>query len=155
MAVCSLKFLFIASWLIFNLFICNTAVNFLPCLCSCRNLIKLDLSYNVIRELSGLKKLHVPAFSLKSLYLHGNQLSSLDHVINCLSGCRKLKELTMSQYGEANPVCEISAYQSSILTAIRSLEVLDGLDRTGKAAATRDDVFTIPGKILSYSFSNY
>ena len=106
------------------------------------------MSYNVIHDLSGLKKLHGPAFSLRSLYLHGNQLNSLDHVINCLTGCRMLKELTMSQYGEANPVCEISAYRSNILAALKPLEVLDGLDRTGKPAAIRDDVFSIPGKIL-------
>ncbi|KAL9975413.1 hypothetical protein ACROYT_G012573 [Oculina patagonica] len=108
-----------------------------------RNLIRLDLSYNMIRDLSGLKKLHGPAFSLKGLYLHGNQLSSLDQIINCLNGCRMLKELTMSQYGESNPVCEMSAYRSSILTALKTLEVLDGLDRAGKPAATRDDAFSI------------
>ncbi|KAJ7376666.1 leucine rich repeat [Desmophyllum pertusum] len=109
-----------------------------------RNLIRLDLSYNAIHNLSGLKKLHGPAFTLSGLYLHGNQLSSLDHVINCLTGCRMLKELTLSQYGEANPVCELSAYRSSVLATLKKLEVLDGLDRTGKPAATRDDVFSIP-----------
>ena len=109
--------------------------------CHDRNLVRLDLSYNAIHNLSGLKKLHGPAFSLRNLYLHGNQLTSLDHVISCLIGCRKLKELTLSQYGEANPVCEISAYRSSILAALKTLEVLDGLDRTGNPAATRDNVF--------------
>lgn len=134
---------------------CISAITF--CLISvlARNLIRLDLSYNMIHDLSGLKKLHGPAFSLKSLYLHGNQLSSLDHVIDCLNGCRMLKELTMSQYGEANPVCEMSAYRSSILTTLKTLEVLDGLHRTGKPAATRDDVFSIPGKTLCYSCSPF
>jgi len=106
-----------------------------------RNLMRLDLSYNAIHNLSGLKKLHGPAFNLRNLYLHGNQLTSLDHVISCLIGCRMLKELTLSQYGEANPVCEISAYRSGVLTALKTLEVLDGLDRTGKPGATRDNVF--------------
>ena len=104
----------------------------------------------MIHNLSGLKKLHGPAFSLKSLYLHGNQLSLLDHVLNCLSGCRILKELTLSQYGEANPVCEMPAYRSSVLAALKNLEVLDGLDRTGKPAATREDVFDIPGSIVVF-----
>jgi len=103
--------------------------------------MRLDLSYNAIHNLSGLKKLHGPAFNLRNLYLHGNQLTSLDHVISCLIGCRMLKELTLSQYGEANPVCEISAYRSGVLTALKTLEVLDGLDRTGKPGATRDNVF--------------
>ena len=61
-----------------------------------------------------------------------------------------LKELTLSQYGEANPVCELSTYRSSVLATLKKLEVLDGLDRTGKPAATRDDVFSIPGTILYY-----
>ena len=116
--------------------------------CSCRNLIKLDLSYNVIKNLSGLKKLHGPGFSLHTLHLQGNQLSSLDHVINSIAGCRMLIQLTLSQYGEANPVCEIPHYRSSILTALKMLEILDGLDRNGQPAATKDIVFSIPGKIL-------
>jgi len=103
--------------------------------------MRLDLSYNAIHSITGFKKLHGPAFNLRNLYLHGNQLTSLDHLISCLVGCRMLKELTLSLYGEANPVCEISAYQSSVLTGLKTLEVLDGLDRRGKPAATRDNVF--------------
>lgn len=111
--------------------------------------MRLDLSYNAIHVLSGLKKLHGPAFNLRSLYLHGNQLTSLDHVITCLIGCRMLKDLTLSQYGEANPVCEIPTYRSSVFTALKALEVLDGLDRTGKPAAIRDNVFI--GTMLLFS----
>lgn len=121
-----------------------TSQTFLINLFSCRNLAKLDLSYNVIYDLSGLKKIHGSSFSLRTLYLHGNQLSSLDHFINCLAGCRILKELTLSLYGEANPVCEIPDYRSSVLASLKNVEVLDGLDRTGKLAATRDRMFDIP-----------
>lgn len=124
----------------------NIFINLFPC----RNLVKLDLSYNVIYDLSGLKKIHGSSFSLQSLYLHGNELSSLDHLINCLAGCRMLQELTLSLYGEANPVCEIPDYQSSVLASLKNLEVLDGQDRTGKPAATRDSVLDIPGWILGF-----
>ena len=60
-----------------------------------------------------------------------------------------LKDVTLSQYGEANPVCEIPTYRSSVLAALKTLEVLDGLDQTGKPAAIRDNVFT--GTILLFS----
>ena len=60
-----------------------------------------------------------------------------------------LKDLTLSQYGEANPVCEIPTHRSSVLTALKALEVLDGLDRTGKPAAIRDNVFI--GTMLLFS----
>ena len=63
-----------------------------------------------------------------------------------------LKDLTLSQYGEANPVCEIPTYRSSVLTALKTLEVLDGLDRTGKPAAIKDSVFI--GTILFNLFSS-
>ena len=106
------------------------------------------MSYNVINNLSGLKNLHGPGFSLRTLYLQGNQLNSLDHVINSLAGCVILKELTLSQYGEANPVCEMADYRSSLLVALRMLEILDGFDRSGNSAATRDSVLSIPGNII-------
>ena len=114
---------------------------------SFRNLTKVDLSYNAINNLSGLTKLHGPGFSLQILYLQGNQLSSLDHVINSLIGCKMLKELALSQYGEANPVCEIPGYRTSILRALKALEVLDGLDQSGNQAAVRDNLCSIPGTI--------
>ena len=119
---------------------------FLLC-CIFRNLTKVDLSYNAINNLSGLTKLHRPGFSLQTLYLQGNQLSSLDHVINSLIGCKMLKQLTLSQYGEANPVCEIPGYSTSILRALKALEVLDGLDQSGNQAAVRDNLWSIPGTI--------
>lgn len=129
----------------------NIFINLFPC----RNLVKLDLSYNVIYDLSGLKKIHGSSFSLRSLYLHGNELSSLDHLINCLAGCRMLQELTLSLYGEANPVCEIPDYRSGVLASLKNLEVLDGQDRTGKPAATRDSVLDIPGWILGFCLLLY
>ena len=58
-----------------------------------------------------------------------------------------LKELALSQYGEANPVCEIPGYRSSILRALKALEVLDGLDQSGNQAAVRDNLWSIPGTI--------
>ena len=112
-----------------------------------RNLTKVDLSYNAINNLSGLAKLHGPGFNLQTLYLQGNQLSSLDHVIHSLIGCKMLKELALSQYGEANPVCEIPGYRSSILRALKALEVLDGLDQRGNQAAMSDNLWSIPGTI--------
>ncbi|XP_015774024.1 PREDICTED: leucine-rich repeat and coiled-coil domain-containing protein 1-like [Acropora digitifera] len=109
-----------------------------------RNLAKLDLSYNNINSISGLRKLHGPSFSLCTLYLQGNQLSSLDHVINSLNGCLSLKELTLSQYGEANPVCELPDYRSRLFTSLKSIQILDGLDHSGNPAASRDSLFIIP-----------
>lgn len=109
-----------------------------------RNLMKLDLSYNLINNISGLRKLHGPGFSLRTLYLQGNQLSSLDHVINSLNGCLSLKELMLSQYGEANPVCETSDYTSTLFTELKVIQILDGLDRSGNPASSKDRLFNIP-----------
>ena len=63
-----------------------------------------------------------------------------------------LKELALSQYGEANPVCEIPGYRSSILRALKTLEVLDGLDQSGNQAAVRDNLWSIPGTISDKSY---
>ena len=107
--------------------------------------MKLDLSYNLINNISGLRKLHGPGFSLHTLYLQGNQLSSLDHVINSLNGCLSLKELMLSQYGEANPVCKTSDYTSTLFTELKVIQILDGLDRSGNPASSKDRLFNIPG----------
>ena len=72
-------------------------------------------------------------------------MSSLDHVINSLNGCLSLKELTLSQYGEANPVCELPDYRSRLFTSLKSIQILDGLDHSGNPAASRDGLFIIPG----------
>ena len=115
-----------------------------------RNLTSLDLSYNMVNNLSGLKSLHGPGFSLTFLYLHGNQLRSLDHVINCTVGCHNLKELSLSRYGESNPVCENVGYRTKVLAALKMLDVLDGLDRFGNLSATKGGLFSFPGMIVVF-----
>jgi len=110
-----------------------------------KNLCKFDASYNFIDNISGFKDLHGPVYGISHIYLHGNQLSSLEHVINSLVGCVKLKELSFELYGDGNPVYNVRGYRSSLLSTIRGLEVLDGLDREGKPAIVSNQVHDIPG----------
>jgi len=101
---------------------------------SLKHLRKFDTSYNFVKNISGFKDLHGSSYSISHVYLHGNQLASLEHVIHSLIGCVNLKDLTLELYGDNNPVCDLKEYRSSLLSAMRSLEVLDGLDRDGKPA---------------------
>ncbi|EDO35299.1 predicted protein [Nematostella vectensis] len=105
-----------------------------------RKLTKLDLSYNFIENVSGLKDLHGNGYSLTTLYLHGNRIASLEHFISSVIGCISLKELTLQMYGEGNHVCNVSGYRDGVLSAMPGLAVLDGYDRTGRAAALNDDL---------------
>jgi leucine-rich repeat/coiled-coil domain-containing protein 1 len=112
-----------------------------------KSLCKFDASYNFIDNIAGIKDLHGPGYCISHVYFHGNKLSSLDHVINSLIGCVKLKELSFELYGDSNPLCNVQGYRPSLLSAMRGLEVLDGLDRNGQPAAVHDEVHDIPGKM--------
>lgn len=70
-----------------------------------RSLVKINLSYNHISDITGFKSLHGPQFKLSQIELHGNQLSSLQHVIKALIGCSNLRQLTLSIDGSSNPLC--------------------------------------------------
>ena len=67
--------------------------------------MKINLSYNHISDITGFKSLHGPQFKLSQIELHGNQLSSLQHVIKALIGCSNLRQLTLSIDGSSNPLC--------------------------------------------------
>ena len=71
----------------------------------CRSLVKLNLAYNQIQDLSGLQSVHGPDYRLSQLDLHGNQLQSLPHVTRCVLGCVNLRHLTLAQSGADNPIC--------------------------------------------------
>lgn len=70
-----------------------------------RSLVKLNLSYNQIEDLSGIKSCAGPSYSLTHLDLHGNKLASVAHVSQCLCRVNNLKHLTLSLDGSGNPLC--------------------------------------------------
>ena len=70
-----------------------------------RSLVKLNLSYNQITDLTGLQSMQGKEYVLSHLELHGNQLQSLAHVCRCIRGCANLRHLIFSQSGASNPIC--------------------------------------------------
>ena len=74
----------------------------------CRSLAKLNVSYNQIEDLSGIKALVGASYSLTHLDLHGNKLASVAHVSQCLCRVNNLKNLTLSLDGSGNPLCHKS-----------------------------------------------
>ena len=93
---------------------------------------KLDLSYNAITDLSGLKSLAAGPSCLATLYLQGNQIQSIDHIIDCLDDFNNLKDVMFSQNDDTNPVCSHPKYRSLLLSMLSKIEVLDGFDRSGQ-----------------------
>ncbi|XP_028392315.1 leucine-rich repeat and coiled-coil domain-containing protein 1-like [Dendronephthya gigantea] len=99
---------------------------------SLRQLAKLDLSYNIISNLSGLKSLSAGPSCLATLYLQGNQIQSIDHIIDCLGDFNDLKDLVFTQNEDSNPVCNHPKYRSLLLSMLSKIQVLDGLNRSGQ-----------------------
>uniref|UniRef100_A0A8W8KGC5 Leucine-rich repeat and coiled-coil domain-containing protein 1 n=1 Tax=Magallana gigas TaxID=29159 RepID=A0A8W8KGC5_MAGGI len=111
-----------------------------------RSLVKINLSYNHISDISGFKSLHGSEYKLSHVELHGNQLSSPQHVIKALIGCSNLRQLTLCLDGSSNPLCsDLDKYRSRLLSALTQLEVLDGVNRLGESVSSFDVLADIPG----------
>ena len=72
-----------------------------------RSLTRVNAAYNQIRDITGLCELHGPDGSLTHVSLHGNQLSSAEHVIECLTGLSRLNHVTFLHEQSDNPVCRM------------------------------------------------
>ncbi len=70
-----------------------------------RNLVKLNLSYNQIHEVTGFKDLRGDEYKLTQLELHGNRLASASHVTSSLAPCQNLRYLAIAEAGADNPLC--------------------------------------------------
>ncbi|XP_055084461.1 leucine-rich repeat and coiled-coil domain-containing protein 1 [Periophthalmus magnuspinnatus] len=95
------------------------------------NLTRLNLSYNQINNLTGLLYLHGPQYKLNHLSLHGNQLDSIDHLLQCLLGLHTLKEVVLYKDGADNPICRFPGYREIVFQSLPQIYVLDGLDQLG------------------------
>ncbi|XP_041660240.1 leucine-rich repeat and coiled-coil domain-containing protein 1 [Cheilinus undulatus] len=95
------------------------------------NLRRVNLSYNQINNLTGLLYLHGTDYKLKHLSLHGNNLDSIDHLLQCLLGLHGLREVILSEDGKDNPVCRSSGYREIVMHSLPQISALDGLDRLG------------------------
>ena len=96
--------------------------------------------------MTGFKEVKPKTHNLNFIELHGNQITSLSHVIGCLANCGKLDVLTLKKNGDGNSVCNVPAYVPSVFAQLPNLTVLDGKDRHGNVVTT-DQLETVhPGK---------
>ena len=121
---------------------------------------KLDLSYNHVSDLSGLKSLAAGPSCLATLYLQGNQIQSIDHIIDCLDDFNNLKDLVFSQNEDTNPVCNHPKYRSLLLSMLGKIEALDGFDKSGQPVGSDywSDHLGLTGTIfelLVFEFEDY
>ncbi|XP_030831439.1 leucine-rich repeat and coiled-coil domain-containing protein 1 [Strongylocentrotus purpuratus] len=123
---------------------------------SLKSLLKLNASYNQIHDISGLRELHGSDYSLTHLHLHGNQLSSAEHLIGCLAGLSRLCHVTFLHEQSDNPVCRLPGYRTALFNSLPQLISLDGADRTGITIQTNDGLSDIPGleQYLEYLLSS-
>ena len=70
---------------------------------------------------------------IKFVELHGNKITSLDHLLECIANCGTLEYLTLQKNGDSNPVCSIPAYRPNVFAQVKNLVALDGKDKHGNA----------------------
>ncbi|XP_035680268.1 leucine-rich repeat and coiled-coil domain-containing protein 1-like [Branchiostoma floridae] len=120
-----------------------------------RSLSRINISYNQVEDISGFRQLSGSGYRLSHVELHGNQLTSINHVVQCLMGCTHLTDLTLMHDGKGNPVCSAPDYRETVLSLVPQVQVLDGRDRGGRPAA-REALTDIPGleEYLEYLLSS-
>ncbi|XP_034982082.1 leucine-rich repeat and coiled-coil domain-containing protein 1 isoform X2 [Zootoca vivipara] len=96
------------------------------------NLTRLNLSYNRIHDLTGLLYLRGANFKISSLELHGNCVSNINHLLQCLVGLQYLSNLSLEKSGKSNPVCAKIGYREILLQALPQLAILDGRNIFGE-----------------------
>ena len=110
----------------------------------------MDLSYNKIDDLNGLKDFRRNTHVLKVVELHGNRLNSLKHIVECIANCGTLEIISFAKHGDSNPVCDIPAYRPTIFAQLPNLKILDGKDRHENAATSSDINLLQPGKMQPF-----
>jgi len=107
------------------------------------SLISLNISYNKIVNIDGFQELDSNAYQLKFLQLQGNQLSSVDHVIQYLKRCRSLRSLVLVSHGSDtnNPLCSEANYGEKMIQSLPHLINIDGLDVSIHCASSAGEHF--------------
>ena len=110
-----------------------------------RKLKKLNLTFNQIDDISGLKAFRKSSHSLQHIELYSNRLNSLKHVIECLSNCNCLQKIEFRQGKNTNPICGVPAYRANILAQLPWLKSLDCVDRDGNQCESSTHTSDVPG----------
>ena len=105
----------------------------------------MNLTFNQIDDISGLKVFRKSSHSLHHVELFSNRLNSLKHVIESLSECTCLQNIEFRQGKNVNPVCGVPAYRSNILAQLPWLKHLDGADRDGNKLPDSPHTSNVPG----------
>ena len=93
-----------------------------------RGLTWLNLSYNKIHTVHGLSELWGSNYSLQTLFLHNNFISSLEEITYYLSGLKNLTHLTLTE----NKFVKTSDYRSAVFAIAKCLQSLDNKDKWQK-----------------------
>lgn len=115
-----------------------------------RCLKNLNLSFNRITDLSGLKAFHNHSHQLQRLDIFGNKVRSVNHVVQCLSQCTTLKTIYFKKEEDENPVCALPAYRPNVLAQMPWLANLDGYDKHGNVVQDDFNSSDIPGKYWQF-----
>lgn len=95
----------------------------------------------------GLKDFRRNTHVLKVVELHGNRLSSLKHIVECIANCGTLEVISLAKHGDSNPVCTIPAYRPTIFAQLPKLQILDGKDKHENPVTSSDINLLHPGKL--------
>lgn len=111
---------------------CNRISVLTPTVALLTKLIRLDLSFNSLNDVTPLRNFSTPNHSLRILLLHGNQLNSISHLVQVLKNNKSLRELVLKRDEITNPVCISEPdYRAQLHTTLTAVDVIDGVDRAG------------------------
>ena len=109
---------------------CNRISVLTPTIALLTHLVRLDLSFNALSDVTPLQNFSTANHSLKILLLHGNRLQSVPHLIKVLKNNSTLRELVLKREEITNPLCQLD-YRAQLFAVLTGLQILDGVDPEG------------------------
>ena len=101
-----------------------------PTIALLTHLVRLDLSFNALSDVTPLQNFSTANHNLKILLLHGNKLDSVPHLARVLKNNTTLRELVLKREEITNPLCQLD-YRPQLYAVLTGLQILDGVDPEG------------------------
>lgn len=96
------------------------------------SLTRLNLSFNLIESLAGLRALETADCPLRALDFRGNRIARIEEFAH-LAALPAVRHLRLGGTTTPNPVCRSASWRESVFNSVPFISTVDGEDRHGNS----------------------